>query len=195
MGKLFCLMGKSASGKDSIYRKILERRPELKEVITYTTRPKRDGETEGVQYHFVDEDRMMELENEGRIIERREYPTVYGAWYYFTADDGQIEPGESYLMIGTLEAYVALKKYFGDEIVCPLYIEVEDGVRLERALARERGQKEPKLEEICRRFLADSEDFSEKRLEEAGVKNRYINESLEACVSNILAVVDRELKG
>ena len=193
MGKLFCLMGKSATGKDSIYREIMSRRPELGRVVTYTTRPMRDGETPGKQYHFVDEVRMRELENEGRIIEKRVYPTVYGSWYYFTADDGQIAlDAESYLMIGTLEAYVALRGYFGDEAVLPVYIEVEDGKRLERALGRERTQNEPKYEELCRRFLADAEDFSEKKLEEAGIEVRYINENLEACVGEILSFVDGE---
>ena len=49
MGKIFYVMGKSASGKDTIYKKLLERFPGLKTVVTYTTRPIRDGETEGVE--------------------------------------------------------------------------------------------------------------------------------------------------
>ena len=65
-------------------------------------------------------------------------------------------------MIGTLESYEKLKTYFGNEKVVPLYIEVEDGERLTRALAREKTQKEPKYAEMCRRFLADSKDFSEE---------------------------------
>lgn len=52
MGKIFYVMGKSASGKDTIYKKLLERFPGLKTVVTYTTRPIRDGETEGVEYHL-----------------------------------------------------------------------------------------------------------------------------------------------
>ena len=54
MGKIYCLMGKSASGKDSIYKKILEKAPgRFKTIVSYTTRPIRSGETEGVEYHFV----------------------------------------------------------------------------------------------------------------------------------------------
>lgn len=52
MGKIFYVMGKSASGKDTIYKELRERIPELKTVVLYTTRPIRDGETEGVEYHL-----------------------------------------------------------------------------------------------------------------------------------------------
>jgi guanylate kinase len=61
MGKLFYLMGKSASGKDTIYKKVKEEMPELKPIVIYTTRPIREGETEGVEYYFVDESKLQEL--------------------------------------------------------------------------------------------------------------------------------------
>ena len=67
----------------------------------------------------------------------------------------------------------------------PLYIEVEDGRRLERALQRERGQSVPKYEEMCRRFLADSQDFSEEKIAEAGITRRFYNENLKDCLEDI----------
>ena len=63
MGKLFIFMGKSASGKDTLYQKVRERNPALKSVIPYTTRPIRTGETEGKEYHFVTVEQLKELEN------------------------------------------------------------------------------------------------------------------------------------
>ena len=54
MGKIFYVMGKSASGKDTIYKRLHSRMPELKTVTMYTTRPIRDGEQNGVEYFFVD---------------------------------------------------------------------------------------------------------------------------------------------
>ena len=103
MGKIFCLMGKSASGKDTIYRQLLlAEELKLKKVVPYTTRPIREREKDGVQYYFVDEDRMRELEAEGRIIELRSYDTVHGIWYYFTVDDSQVDlENNDYLIIGT----------------------------------------------------------------------------------------------
>ena len=117
------------------------------------------------KYFFTDETELEKFKTEDRLIEERAYNTVYGIWHYFTADDGQFnfeQKNQDYLMIGTLESYEKLKTYFGNEKVVPLYIEVEDGERLTRALAREKTQKEPKYAEMCRRFLADSKDFSEE---------------------------------
>ena len=187
MGKLFYLMGKSASGKDTIYKKVKEQLPELKPIVIYTTRPIREGEREGVEYYFVDDARLQELQDAGKVIELREYHTVHGIWKYFTADDGQFDREDHLIAIGTLESYVQLRKYFGDAKLVPIYIEVDDGVRLERALLREKQQKTPKYEELCRRFLADAADFSEGKLKEAGIIKRYCNVDINQCMSEILS--------
>ena len=186
MGKIFYLMGKSSSGKDSLFKKIKERIPELKNIILYTTRPIREGEQNGVEYHFVDENKLQELEKRGCVIEQRAYQTKHGIWKYFTADDGQVDLSKySYLVIGTLVSYQEMCKYFGKENMIPLYVEVEDGLRLSRALERERQQAAPKYAEMCRRFLADSEDFSEKNLQDAGITKRFQNFDFKKCVSEI----------
>jgi len=193
MGKLFYLMGKSASGKDTIYKKVKEEMPELKPIVIYTTRPIREGETEGVEYYFVDESKLQELEQAGKVIELRAYNTVHGVWKYFTVDDGQFDREDHLIAIGTLESYVQLRKYFGDEKLIPIYVEVEDGIRLERALAREKAQKVPKYEELCRRFLADAADFSEEKLQEAGITRRFANVSMAECVQEIVANIKDKL--
>ena len=186
MGKIFYLMGKSASGKDTIYKKVKEQLPELNTIVIYTTRPIREGEQNGVEYFFVDDNRLQELQKEGKVIELREYNTVHGIWKYFTADDGQFDREDHLIAIGTLESYVQLRRYFGDEKLVPIYIEVEDGLRLERALSRERMQKEPKYEELCRRFLADAADFSVDKLKEAGITQKYFNINMDKCIDEIV---------
>ncbi len=186
MGKIFYLMGKSASGKDTIYKKVKEQLPELKTIVIYTTRPIREGERDGVEYYFVNDETVEKLQQEGKVIELREYNTVHGIWKYFTVDDGQFDREEHLIAIGTLESYVQLKKYFGEDKIIPVYIEVEDGVRLERALARERQQKQPKYEEMCRRFLADAEDFSADKLKDAGIFIKYMNVDMEQCIKEIV---------
>ncbi|MEE1114246.1 MAG: guanylate kinase [Eubacterium sp.] len=177
MGKIFYIMGKSAVGKDHIYS-ALRSDPEIpaEPLVLYTTRPMREGEENGREYFFTDEKHLEELRTKGRIIEERCYQTVYGPWYYFTADDGQIREDRDYLGIGTLESFVQLRRYFGKERVLPIYIEVDDGLRLERALKRERKQPEPKYEEMCRRFLADAADFSEEKIREASIERRFRND-------------------
>ena len=79
-------------------------------------------------------------------------------------------------------------EYYGKEKLIPLYVTVDDGVRLERAIARERQQQEPKYTELCRRFLADEADFSPERLAELDVTEAFENQELEACVQ---AIADR----
>ena len=191
MGKIYCIMGKSSTGKDTIYKKLIEDEMlSLKKIIPYTTRPIRTGEQNGVEYFFCTEEQVDELLKQGKVIELRAYHTVHGIWKYFTVDDGQVDlKHQNYLMIGTLEAYLKIRDYYGEANVVPVYIEVEDGERLFRALTRERQQDSPKYEELCRRFLADAKDFSEEKLTDAGIKQRFINQSLEETTDRIREMI------
>lgn len=194
MGKIFYVMGKSSSGKDTIFKKIQERLPELKTIVLYTTRPIREGEKNGVEYYFVGDKELEMFQREGKIIELRSYNTVHGKWNYFTVADNQIQLEESsYLVIGTLVSYEKMKEYFGGENLVPVYIEVEDGERLARAVERERKQESPKYAELCRRFLADTEDFSEENLKKQGIKRRFYNENVEKCVDEIVLCIKEKL--
>ena len=192
MGKIFVLMGKSASGKDAIFKRLLARgEPPLNRIIPYTTRPIRQKEVDGVEYHFCDEARERELDDAGRIIEKRIYHTVHGRWAYFTVDDGQVDLTRGdYLVIGTLVSYEKLADYYKKENIIPIYIETEDSIRLERAIKRERKQAEPKYEEMCRRFLADAQDFAPERLAAAGIETIFRNEGgLEDIVEQVAAFI------
>lgn len=188
MSKLFCIMGKSASGKDTIFKKLTQdENLDLKRVVSYTTRPMREGEQEGVEYHFVTAQRLEDLQKEGKVIECRDYSTVHGIWSYFTVDDGQVNfsLNQDSIIIGTLESYQKIRTYFGKANVIPLYIHVEDGLRLERALERERQQEEPGYAEMCRRFLADAQDFSEEKMAACEIDRIYENIDIEQCLNDI----------
>ena len=189
MGKIFYLIGKSCAGKDSLYNILIkDRELDLKPVIRYTTRPVRDGETDGISYHFVDMDRYREYKKSGRIIEEQVYHTVHGDWYYFTADDGGIDLDKNnYLAIGVLESFAGTRDHFGSDRVLPLYIDLDDGERLQRALDRERLPENGRYAEMCRRFLSDAEDFNEDRIRQLGIKDsdRFENDDLEECAGRI----------
>lgn len=190
MNHIICLMGKSSTGKDTIFKKLLEDRElRLQTIVPYTTRPIREGERNGVEYFFTDEEGFQQLKDQGKVIEDRAYHTVHGLWRYFTVNDGQMRQGRDYLLIGTLEAYRRLKEYFGSDRMLPVYLELEDGIRLQRALDRERVQEYPRYEEMCRRFLADSQDFAEDKIAEAGILKRFQNDDLERCMEEIRAYV------
>lgn len=195
MGKIFCLMGKSSSGKDTIYKRLMEDSTlGLRRIVPYTTRPIRHGETEGVEYHFVTEECLEQLQAAGKVVELRAYDTVHGVWKYFTVCEDEMDlKNEFYAVIGTLESWHAMCEYFGRDVMVPVYIEVEDGLRLERALSRERSQMHPRYTELCRRFLADTEDFSEEKLEKEGISRHFENVELERCFEEIKLFIQKEM--
>lgn len=196
MGKIICFMGKSSTGKDTLFRKLLAyREPELTTLVPYTTRPLRDGETEGIEYFFTDEEGYRNYLQSGKIIEERTYDTYYGLWRYFMVDDGNIDlEHKNYAMIGTLEAYNKLCAYYGKEKILPILIEVDDGIRLKRALSREMKQDSPKYEEMCRRYLADCEDFSEDKIRAAGIDKRFFNHDFRQCLKEIRKYIIEDTK-
>ena len=189
MGKIVCLMGRSSSGKDTIYKELLaQNQVMLQPIVPYTTRPIRAGESDGVEYHFTDEEGFLRLQNQGRVIEDRAYHTCLGMWRYFTVADEEIDPKSgSYVVIGTLESYEQMRRFYGEDKVLPIMIELDDGVRLQRALDREMAQDHPRYEEMCRRFLADAEDFSEEKLNKAGISRTFYNGELSRCLEEILS--------
>ena len=195
MGKIFYIMGKSSTGKDTIYKKLLDKYPEeLRQVVMYTTRPIREEEKDGVTYNFVTEDYFNNAKEQGLIIESRAYNTVHGIWRYFTVNDGKIDlQNGNYLISGVLESYVSTREYFGKDKVIPIYIEVEDGERLTRALKREKKPGNRRFAEMCRRFLTDMEDFSEEKLKAAGIERRFENRDLYICMSEIEDFILKEL--
>lgn len=189
MGKIFYLVGKSSTGKDTIY-KMLKDDEELGllPIVRYTTRPIRDGEIEGDSYYFETYSGYERLKQLDKIIECQGYHTIHGDWYYFMVDDGRINLDDnSYIVTGVLESFAGTREFFGKDKVIPIYIEVDDGVRLQRALNREKLPENRRFKEMCRRFLADAEDFSEERIEELGItkESRFENDDLDRCVAKI----------
>lgn len=84
--------------------------------------------------------------------------------------------------------------YFGKDAILPIYIEVDDGIRLMRAINREQKQEVPQYEEMCRRFLADSKDFSEEKIKEAGINQRFSNDgTIEDCIRDIKEAIKQQL--
>lgn len=222
MGKIFVIMGKTSSGKDTISEHLLEHwipkktgQEKLKTVVTYTTRPMRPNETEGVQYFFVTQERLSELREQGKVIEERCYHTVHGPWFYFTVDDDQIDlENHNYLMTNTLAGYEMIDSYYSkglseenkdtllskkcqeeqkNKIVVPIYIEADSKDRLLRYIHRESLQETPNYSEVCRRFLADEVDFAEEELQRLGITKRYYNRELETCCQEIEEDIEKWL--
>lgn len=187
MNRIFVLMGKSSSGKDSVFRELMKMYDgKLKTVVPYTTRPMRDGEENGEEYVFTDDKEFESLRSAGKIIEERSYHTIQGLWRYFTVNDGSFDDDTDVMLIGTIDTYLSISRYFKDKkTVIPVYIECDDGERLIRAVNREKKRQEPQYRELCRRFLSDDEDFSEENLKKAGIGKSFLNDDLMRCVKEI----------
>lgn len=196
MSNFIYIMGKSASGKDTIYKRIKEQ-IDVKTYILYTTRPIRTGEQEGVDYHYVSDEQMLKFKQEGKVIESRTYQTVKGPWTYATIADEQLEQNGDILTVGTLESYNKIKEYYEDKKdtkLLPVYITIDEEERRKRALEREKRQKNPNYEEVERRFKADNIDFSEENLKKAGIgqNQTFENYDLDKCVESILTYIQKE---
>ncbi len=192
MGKIILFMGPSSSGKDTIKRRLIkENKFALKEMIMSTTRPKRTGEVEGRDYYFKTEKEMLELEEQGKIIEKRKYDTIYGPWYYFTTSSSIDLENYNYIGSNTLEGLDQFVKFYGIENIISLLIKLDDGIRLQRALDREKREESPKYQELCRRFLADSLDFSKENINKRHITSIINNDSN---LDNTMEEVEKVLK-
>ena len=187
---LFYIMGKSSTGKDTIYKKITEK-IDIEEYVSYTTRPMRDEEKDGREYHFISEDKMNMYKQQGSMIECRTYQTVHGPWMYATINDEQFHKTGNMITVGTLESYQKIKKYLDENKtnirLYPIYLQISEELRRDRAIQRENKQKNPDFKEMERRLEADNIDFADENLKKCGIneKNTFLNIDLSECVTYI----------
>lgn len=185
-------IGPSSCGKDTFYNITLNNF-RLKNIILHTTRPIRNGEVDGKSYYFVTSDVLDKLDNDGLLIERRDYNTMYGIWSYATSSSS-ISLDNNYITTNTWDGYKSFLNYYGRNIVIPLYFKLDKGLRLQRALRREMMQDNPKYDELCRRYLADEKDFTDELIEKY---NPYIidnNGSVSEAQEQINNCLKRTLK-
>lgn len=193
MAKIFCIVGSSCSGKDTVFHRLLAADKTLTPIITYTTRPIRPNEKNGKEYYFVDKKVFKKLKTNNKIIEYRTYKTVHGDWTYFTANDGQIDihSNKKYIMINTLEGVKKLKEIYKNNLVV-IHLCVDDRERLLRSLSREMNGNEDYVE-MCRRFVADSKDFSVENFAKLNIRDiRVENVSIPDCVQEVLRIINSQ---
>ena len=182
---IFCIMGKSGTGKDTIYKKLVEKLS-LQPIPLYTTRPMRNNEENGREYYFVQD---IPAEN---VIECREYHTVNGVWKYALVDDGQFM--QDGILITTPAGIRAMRSYWEKDpeiVLWPIQICVPERERINRLYQRERSLENPNYKEIDRRILTDQTDFKNIEFtyasfynEDAGQCAQAIAEYISACREN-----------
>lgn len=147
------LIGKSASGKDTIFKELLKH--SFEPIVTFTTRPKREGETDGVEYNFVSEKDFKDLD----LLEKREYNTAKGIWYYGMP---KVDVDKNYAVILDINGANKLIDYYGKDKILPAYLACPLSVREKRAMQRGSFDKE----EWDRRAIADDIDLDITKLKE-----------------------------
>lgn len=152
MYKIIALIGEAGSGKDTIMQGILKRCPtQFHEIISCTTRPIREGEKNGVNYHFLTPD---DFTNKVKNNEMLEY-TIFNNWFYGTSYDS-LQPNT--INIGVFNPAGIRSLHQFDDIDLIVYkITCSDKTRMLRQLNRE---EHPNVDEIVRRYKTDQEDFS-----------------------------------
>ena len=155
---IIAIMGKAGSGKDTLCRALLEE-PEFanaQPIVSCTTRPIRDNETDGIDYHFISNEEFTNQIFSGEMLEA----TVFNNWCYGTSINNL---SLDKLNIGVFNPEgVGLLRDRNNVKLALIYIEADDKVRLLRQLNRE---KNPDCHEIVRRFGTDEQDFCEEEIE------------------------------
>ena len=179
--KMIAIIGQAGSGKDTILRAVCEKNPELNKIVSCTTRPMRDNEEDGVDYHFYTVDQFTEEVLNDKMLEA----SCFNNWFYGTSLDSLLkdkvnigvynpEGIESLMLHKDIELYVFL-------------IEASDKVRLIRQLNRE---KNPDIEEIFRRYKTDRADFADLPFHHNVLENEYIDD-LDHAVAVICSAAEK----
>ena len=158
--KILVLVGCSASGKDTVMNRLVKEF-DVKPVISYTTRPIRDCEQDGREYHFVTEEEFERMKNNDKFIETRVYKTVKGNWYYGLPKNGiNITDDNNYITILDFDGLLELEKWLRSigqiDKLTSIYVDVTEQNRLIRSLNREQNMTKKQVEEVIRRYYNDN---------------------------------------
>ncbi len=174
-------IGKSGAGKDTLLNRDVKN-GRFERVVSYTTRPIRDGEQNGIDYHFVNEDEFFGMtKSPAKLAEYRFYETLVGGrkatWYYGSP---LLDPKKNYVVVLDITGAKEYLARYGAESIELVYITVPDDVRENRA--KKRGSFDQT--EWDRRAKDDAIKFSAKAIAELesiyGRKIKVIDNSKES---------------
>lgn len=153
--KVAALIGPAGSGKDTVLKRVVMQNKDFHRIISHTTRPKREGEIENIDYFYVSPDELANrlVKNEMAEI------ASFRDWFYGTAYDNYYEDKINIGVFAPDRVEILLHDPQMDVTV--FFIDADDKIRLLRQLNRE---THPDVDEIVRRFLADQKDFDNAHL-------------------------------
>lgn len=193
--KIICLVGKSSSGKDTILKEVLSQ-AKAKNLVSYTTRPMRKNEVDGVNYNFISTKEFEYMIENNEFIEERKYQVADGSiWYYGLAKHSiDLNSNDNYIVILDLQGLQQLREYLREEnkedCFTSIYIKADGDVRLKRSLNRDNCTDDV-VAEICRRYCVDEVDMKDAEEICDIVLRNNLDESLDTCVYAIKYILER----
>lgn len=175
------LCGKSGAGKDSLASMLKE--VGFNFVVSHTTRPMREGESEMNPYYFIDQQTFMEMDANDEFVEFRRYETEFGVWYYGVTKS-EIENDKQYVVVLDIGGLIDFKNQYFDRVVA-IYVDVPDDER--EARAKQRGGFDQA--EWDRRLIDDNIVFSKDQIEKHCDFVVY-NHDLEMTFESVLELVN-----
>lgn len=167
-----------------IFNSLLKSNSSLVPIISYTTRPKRKNEIDGLDYYFVSKKEKKKLLKKYKPIAVKSYKTAGGSYSYFFLDDGHInlDSAQDYLVILGLNEYKIFCGHFGINNVIPIYLYTNFFTRTVRIFKR---GSLVNFFEVLRRLIYDSYYYNSIRLIKAGIHEKFINRDLSVCAEEV----------
>ena len=191
--KIFALLGYSSVGKDTILKQVLKDIDDVKPIISTTTRPMRKGETEGVEYYFIDDKTFMEKGTD--FVEQRIYHTKVkengvekDATWRYGIERAELEKDDYLIVIVDSVGYKELKNYVGNGRIVPIFISAPQEELRTRALAR--GDLEA---EVDRRLKDDYERFMDFRVRTVYHEVKNTNGRLEEAIKEVENIITKHI--
>lgn len=191
--KIFALLGYSSVGKDTILKQVLKDMDDVKPIISTTTRPMRKGETEGVEYYFIDDTEFFRRGTD--FVEQRIYHTKVkengvekDATWRYGIERMELEKDDYLIVIVDSVGYKELKNYVGNNKIVPIFISAPQEELKARALAR--GDLEA---EVDRRLKDDYERFMDFRVRTVYHEVKNTNGRLEEAIKEVEGIITKHI--
>ena len=184
-GKLIVISAPSGTGKTTVVKKLLEKIPNIIASVSFTTRPMRENEREGIDYFFDDKRKFETMVDDNQFIE---HATVFGNYYGTQKESlsSNLKKGKNIILEIDWQGAMEILKTYPD--AQSIFI------------------SPPSIEELHKRFYdrgLDSEEVITERIDGAKLemekssefKYQIINNSLETAFKNLLNIIFREKHG
>ena len=178
--KILAIIGQAGSGKDTLMKKVLAINNNLHEIVSFTTRPPREGEVDGVNYHFIDGEEFGAKVVNGEMLEA----SCFNDWFYGTSIDS-LDKDKINICVLNPAGIESMLEYKDKINLIVFYVRATEKNRLIRQLNRE---TDPDIDEIIRRLKADRIDFEELEFDHFELDNNT-QKDLDLNIQKVCAVI------